>query len=134
MRYNEATINFHQWRDTKIVYGLHFLNNDEAKVFGDVMRTCIDSLNSGSRIDFINNIYDAKENIIPMSEEDICEDFRHEENNLYRDQIRIALQKLFELLSKPTIFSTFMNESCMTTYDNESPLIKVSNYLWKTVK
>ena len=69
-----------------------------------------------------------------MSEEDICEDFRHEENNLYRDQIRIALQKLFELLSKPTIFSTFMNESCMTTYDNESPLIKVSNYLWKTVK
>ena len=96
MRYNEATINFHQWRDTKIVYGLHFLNNDEAKVFGDVMRTCIDSLNSGSRIDFINNIYDAKENIIPMSEEDIYEDFRDEEDDLYQDQLRMASKPLLE--------------------------------------
>ena len=96
MRYNEATINFHQWRDTKIVYGLHFLNNDEARVFGDVMRTCIDSLNSGSRIDFINNIYDAKENIIPMSEEDIYEDFRDEEDDLYQDQLRMASKPLLE--------------------------------------
>ena len=97
--------------NTKIDYCLHSPNNDEASVFGDVLSSCNDSLNSESRIDFIYYIYDANKNIIPMSEEDICEDFRHEENNLYRDQIRIASQKLFKLLSKPTIFSTFMNES-----------------------
>ena len=34
MKYNEATPIFHQWRDNRIVYGLHFLNRDEAEIFG----------------------------------------------------------------------------------------------------
>ena len=48
LRYNEATGTFHQWRDqgSKQVFGLHFVSEEEAAMFGSVMSQSLQVLNS----------------------------------------------------------------------------------------
>merc|ERR1712126_367147 len=106
MRYNEATANFHQWRDKKVVYGLHFVNNDEAEMFGSVMRTSLEVLNSGGqkRIpwpgSYEENVPDdVKENYGgTLEEEEVYEEcnFETEPDEIYQDMLRIASRPLLE--------------------------------------
>ena len=106
MRYNEATANFHQWRDNKVVYGLHFINNEEAEVFGSVMRTSLEVLNSGGhkRIPWPGSstddaFDDAKENCDgTLKEEEVYEEcnFETEPDAIYHDMLRTASRPLLE--------------------------------------
>lgn len=45
IKYNQATPNFHQWRDTRQVWGLNFGNKDEAMQFASTMIQALDVLN-----------------------------------------------------------------------------------------
>lgn len=46
MKYNQATPNFHQWRDPKQVWGLNFSSKDDAAVFASSMMHALESLNA----------------------------------------------------------------------------------------
>jgi len=46
LKYNQATPTFHQWRDSRQVYGLNFTSKDDADNFAQAMYTAIDTLNS----------------------------------------------------------------------------------------
>lgn len=37
LKYNQATVTFHQWRDNKQVYGLNFSTREDAESFARVM-------------------------------------------------------------------------------------------------
>ena len=45
LKYNQATITFHQWRDQRQVYGLNFANKEDAESFAQAMKSAIDTLN-----------------------------------------------------------------------------------------
>ena len=45
MRYNRATETFHQWRDTRQVYGLNFANVSDAVTFGDAVHEALEGGN-----------------------------------------------------------------------------------------
>ena len=108
MRYNEATPIFHQWRDNKVVYGLHFLSRDQAEMFGAVVRSSLEVLNSGGqqKMHFpapypVNVADDVKENLIEAGrEEDIYEEFEgdiHDDTDeIYQDMVRTAARPLLE--------------------------------------
>ena len=42
MRYNRATATFHQWRDTRQVYGLNFANGTDAITFGNAVQEALE--------------------------------------------------------------------------------------------
>lgn len=46
LKYNQATPTFHQWRDSRQVYGLNFTSKEDADSFAQAMITALDSLNS----------------------------------------------------------------------------------------
>ncbi len=45
LKYNQANQTFLQWRDSKVVYGLHFATKDEADIFTQTMKVAVDNLN-----------------------------------------------------------------------------------------
>lgn len=45
IKYNQATPNFHQWRDARQVWGLNFSTKDEAALFANTMMQALDVLN-----------------------------------------------------------------------------------------
>ncbi|MBN3275061.1 VASP protein, partial [Polyodon spathula] len=47
LKYNQATPNFHQWRDARQVWGLNFSSKDEAVVFANGMNQALEILNAG---------------------------------------------------------------------------------------
>ena len=46
MKYNQATHTFHQWRDSRQVYGLNFASRNDAENFAQAMMMSLDSLAS----------------------------------------------------------------------------------------
>lgn len=48
LRYNQATPVFHQWRDSRQIYGLQFINKEEADSFADSMIASLELLNLGA--------------------------------------------------------------------------------------
>ncbi|ESO96439.1 hypothetical protein LOTGIDRAFT_214569 [Lottia gigantea] len=46
LKYNQATPTFHQWRDSRNVYGLNFASKEEAEQFAQTMLTALETLNS----------------------------------------------------------------------------------------
>ncbi|KAM9704193.1 protein enabled homolog isoform 4-T4 [Menidia menidia] len=46
LKYNQATQTFHQWRDTRQVYGLNFGSKEDANVFASAMMHALEVLNS----------------------------------------------------------------------------------------
>lgn len=42
LKYNQATVTFHQWRDNKQVYGLNFSSKDDADAFAKAMLQALD--------------------------------------------------------------------------------------------
>lgn len=48
MKYNQATPNFHQWRDPKQVWGLNFGSKEDAALFAKSMMHALDALNAGN--------------------------------------------------------------------------------------
>lgn len=48
MKYNQATPNFHQWRDPKQVWGLNFGSKEDASLFASCMMQALDSLNAAA--------------------------------------------------------------------------------------
>uniref|UniRef100_A0A673JRN1 Vasodilator stimulated phosphoprotein b n=1 Tax=Sinocyclocheilus rhinocerous TaxID=307959 RepID=A0A673JRN1_9TELE len=46
LKYNQATPNFHQWRDTRQVWGLNFGTKEDAVLFANGMMHAIDVINS----------------------------------------------------------------------------------------
>lgn len=44
MKYNQATPNFHQWRDPKQVWGLNFGSKEDAAVFAKTMMHALETL------------------------------------------------------------------------------------------
>ncbi|XP_066595031.1 protein enabled isoform X2 [Prorops nasuta] len=50
LKYNQATVTFHQWRDNKQVYGLNFSTKDDADAFARAMLQALDVLSNGSNI------------------------------------------------------------------------------------
>ena len=44
LKYNEATPTFHQWRDSRQVYGLNFASKEDAGNFSAAMRGALDAL------------------------------------------------------------------------------------------
>ncbi|XP_041351458.1 protein enabled-like isoform X2 [Gigantopelta aegis] len=49
LKYNQATPTFHQWRDSRQVYGLNFASKEEAENFAHAMLTALETLNSTYR-------------------------------------------------------------------------------------
>lgn len=48
LKYNQATPNFHQWRDARQVWGLNFGSKEDAALFANGMSHALDVLNSMS--------------------------------------------------------------------------------------
>jgi len=48
-KYNQATPTFHQWRDSRQVYGLNFGSKEEADGFAQAMFAALDVLSSKIR-------------------------------------------------------------------------------------
>ncbi|KAJ8681311.1 hypothetical protein QAD02_017098 [Eretmocerus hayati] len=48
LKYNQATVTFHQWRDNKQVYGLNFSSKDDADAFAKAMLQALDVLSNGT--------------------------------------------------------------------------------------
>uniref|UniRef100_A0A3Q3FXP1 Vasodilator stimulated phosphoprotein b n=1 Tax=Labrus bergylta TaxID=56723 RepID=A0A3Q3FXP1_9LABR len=48
LKYNEATPNFHQWRDARQVWGLNFGSKEDAALFANGMSHALEVLNSMS--------------------------------------------------------------------------------------
>jgi len=46
LKYNQATPTFHQWRDSRQVYGLNFGSKEEADSFAQAMFAALDVLTS----------------------------------------------------------------------------------------
>uniref|UniRef100_A0A665V1J4 WH1 domain-containing protein n=1 Tax=Echeneis naucrates TaxID=173247 RepID=A0A665V1J4_ECHNA len=46
LKYNQATQTFHQWRDSRQVYGLNFGSKEDANVFASAMMHALEVLNS----------------------------------------------------------------------------------------
>ncbi|BFZ11965.1 hypothetical protein BsWGS_15004 [Bradybaena similaris] len=46
LKYNQATPTFHQWRDSRQVYGLNFASREDAENFSQAMLTALETLNS----------------------------------------------------------------------------------------
>uniref|UniRef100_A0A3Q3WNV0 WH1 domain-containing protein n=1 Tax=Mola mola TaxID=94237 RepID=A0A3Q3WNV0_MOLML len=46
LKYNQATVTFHQWRDARQVYGLNFGSKEDANVFASAMMHALEVLNS----------------------------------------------------------------------------------------
>lgn len=46
LKYNQATLTFHQWRDARQVYGLNFGSKEDANVFASAMMHALEVLNS----------------------------------------------------------------------------------------
>jgi len=46
LKYNQATPTFHQWRDSRQVYGLNFGSKEEADSFAHAMFAALDVLTS----------------------------------------------------------------------------------------
>lgn len=42
LKYNQATATFHQWRDSKQVYGLNFSSKDDADAFAKAMNFAVE--------------------------------------------------------------------------------------------
>lgn len=49
LKYNQATPTFHQWRDSRHVYGLNFANKEDSEIFANAMLTALDTLNNQGR-------------------------------------------------------------------------------------
>ncbi|XP_033103938.1 vasodilator-stimulated phosphoprotein-like isoform X2 [Anneissia japonica] len=49
LKYNQATPIFHQWRDSRQVYGLNFQSPEDADSFAKAMKTSLDMLNAPAR-------------------------------------------------------------------------------------
>uniref|UniRef100_A0A8C3HSG2 WH1 domain-containing protein n=1 Tax=Chrysemys picta bellii TaxID=8478 RepID=A0A8C3HSG2_CHRPI len=47
MKYNQATPNFHQWRDARQVWGLNFGTKEDASQFASGMLLALDRLEAG---------------------------------------------------------------------------------------
>lgn len=47
MKYNQATATFHQWKDSKNVFGINFQNKDEAALFANVIFSAFEKLGGG---------------------------------------------------------------------------------------
>lgn len=50
LKYNQATPTFHQWRDSRHVYGLNFTSKEEADSFAHAMHEALDSINAAHRL------------------------------------------------------------------------------------
>jgi hypothetical protein len=46
LKYNQATPTFHQWRDSRQVYGLNFASREDAENFSQAMLTALETLNA----------------------------------------------------------------------------------------
>ncbi|XP_005755064.1 vasodilator-stimulated phosphoprotein-like [Pundamilia nyererei] len=46
MKYNQATPNFHQWRDHKQVWGLNFGSKEDATLFANTMTHALDTVSA----------------------------------------------------------------------------------------
>ncbi len=46
MKYNQATPNFHQWRDPKQVWGLNFGSKEDASLFATSMMHALEALSA----------------------------------------------------------------------------------------
>lgn len=46
LKYNQATPNFHQWRDARQVWGLNFGSKEDAALFANGMLHALEVLNS----------------------------------------------------------------------------------------
>lgn len=46
LKYNQATPNFHQWRDSRQVWGLNFGSKEDATLFASGMSHALEMLNS----------------------------------------------------------------------------------------
>lgn len=61
IKYNQATPNFHQWRDSRQVWGLNFSGKDEATLFANTMMQALDVLNgkinSKNTITSVNKVH-----------------------------------------------------------------------------
>ncbi|XP_042221690.1 protein enabled-like isoform X2 [Homarus americanus] len=50
LKYNQATVTFHQWRDNRQVYGLNFSSKDDADAFAHAMLKALEVLNNGGSV------------------------------------------------------------------------------------
>lgn len=46
LKYNQATPNFHQWRDARQVWGLNFGSKEDAALFASAMTSALDMLSA----------------------------------------------------------------------------------------
>ncbi|CAD7089307.1 unnamed protein product [Hermetia illucens] len=74
LKYNQATATFHQWRDSKVVYGLNFSSQQDAEAFARAMMHALEILSgrllSGPQIATNGNAYDEDMGYRTMTRED----------------------------------------------------------------
>lgn len=55
LKYNQATATFHQWRDSKYVYGLNFSSQQDAEGFARAMMHALEVSNYENHFDAVWN-------------------------------------------------------------------------------
>lgn len=74
LKYNQATLTFHQWRDARQVYGLNFGSKEDANVFASAMMHALEVLNSqDAGTVFVG--FQVKKSIEEMKSDSIKADF-----------------------------------------------------------
>lgn len=63
MKYNQATENFHQWRDPKQVWGLNFGSKEDAALFASCMMHALETLNAGKHSKARQNIRSTSDHV-----------------------------------------------------------------------
>ena len=87
LKYNQATVTFHQWRDNKQVYGLNFSSKDDADAFAKAMLQALDTLNTTNNVS--NNIARAvaqqQQQPLPVyQQQQLIQNTQYEEDMGYR--------------------------------------------------
>ncbi|CAJ1064526.1 vasodilator-stimulated phosphoprotein-like isoform X1 [Xyrichtys novacula] len=75
MKYNQATPNFHQWRDPKQVWGLNFGSQEDATLFATSMKQAIEALSAPA----------GKHNVLTseVSEKKILQEYQSQPEQAY---------------------------------------------------
>lgn len=77
LKYNQATVTFHQWRDNKQVYGLNFSSREDADSFARAMFLSLDTLSNNN----INRVQSTPPQVTPNNQQMYYPNIYNGQNN-----------------------------------------------------
>lgn len=116
LKYNQATATFHQWRDSKYVYGLNFSSQQDAENFARAMMHTLEVL-SGRAVAVPNSSQPTQQQLPPQQQQQLPQqqNSSYDEDMGYRTMTRedadivLNQQQPQQILSPQTPTSQTMN-------------------------